>query len=98
MPILDIVISNNIVSKRNLNLQNQKAMSNSIKVSPLAIVIIAFLSCLAGYYLATPRNQLQSVVFVTQTNDTLALDYVTPYEIDSLQNAGAEIILKQDAQ
>lgn len=73
-------------------------MKRSINVSPLAIAIVAFISCLTGYYLATPENQLQSVVFVTQTNDTLALDYATPYEIDSLQSAGAEIILKQDAQ
>jgi hypothetical protein len=67
-------------------------MKRSINVSPLAIAIVAFISCLTGYYLATPENQLQSVVFVTQTNDTLALDYATPQEIDSLVQLGVKVI------
>lgn len=68
-------------------------MLKTLNVTPLVIAIVAFLSCLTGYYLATPERQLQSVVFVTPTNDTLALDYATPQEVDSLVKAGAEIIV-----
>lgn len=64
-----------------------------LNVSPLVIAIVAFLSCLIGYYMATPENQLKSIVFV-EGKDTFALDYATPYEIDSLEKNGAEILIE----